>query len=128
MRTKEPTTRFRGRVLSATVRRRADRWYVSLQVEVERPDPQPGSGPVIGIDLGLQDFAVVSDGTVIEAPKPLRRSLRSLRRRGKAHARTQKGSNRRHKFALALARLHRRVRNRRQDFHHQFSTRLMKTR
>ena len=51
VRTKETTEKFRGRILSATVSREADRWYVSLAVEVERDDPQPVEGPVVGIDL-----------------------------------------------------------------------------
>jgi putative transposase len=64
VRTKEPTTKFRGRALSATVRREADRWYVSLAVEVERPELQPHAGGVVGVDLGLKAFAVLSDGMV----------------------------------------------------------------
>jgi len=127
VRTKEPTTKFRGRVLSATVRREADRWYVSLQVEVERADARPATGGAVGVDLGLKAFAVLSDGTIIAPSKALGRALRTLRRRSKAHSRTQKGSKRRRKSALSLARLHRRVRNRRQDFHHKLSTTLTKT-
>lgn len=46
VRTKEATEKFRGRILSATVSREADRWYVSLAVEVEREDPHPVEGPV----------------------------------------------------------------------------------
>ena len=127
VRTKEETTKFRGRVLSATVRREADRWYVSLAVEVERPDARPANGGVVGVDLGLKAFAVLSDGMIVAPAKALGRALRALRHRSKAHSRKQRGSKRRRKSALALARLHRRVRNRRQDFHHQLSTRLTKT-
>jgi putative transposase len=46
--TKEPTGKFRGRILSATCRREADRWYCSLTVEVDRPDPAAVDGPVVG--------------------------------------------------------------------------------
>lgn len=127
VRTKEPTSKFQGRVLSATVRREADRWYVSLAVEVERPDPRPANGGVVGVDLGLKAFAVLSDGTIVAPAKALGRAIRALRRRSKAHSRKKKGSKQRGKSALALGRLHRRVRNRRQDFHHQLSTRLTKT-
>jgi putative transposase len=73
IRTKESTEKFRGRILSATVRREADRWYVSLTVEAERSEPPPVVGPVVGVDLGLLSFGVVSDGASeerIEAPKP----------------------------------------------------------
>ena len=110
IRTKEPTVKSRGRILSATVGREADRWYVSLTVERERPDPTPVRGPVVGIDLGLDRFAVLSDGTEVQAPKPLARNLRRLRRRSRAHSRERRGSANRKKSG-ALAPLHRRVRS-----------------
>ncbi|MCL8206835.1 MAG: transposase [Actinomycetia bacterium] len=120
-----------GRVLSATVSREADRWYVSLTVEVDLPDPDPVAGPAVGVDVGLCHFATIvgDDGTVatIEAPRPLERSLRRLRRRQRQHSRKRKGSKNRRKSALRLARLHRRVRNIRRDFLHQLTTRLAKT-
>jgi putative transposase len=130
VRTKEGTEKFHGRIQSATVRREANRWYVSLTVEAERKDPQPVLGPVAGVDLGLLCFAVISDGEAEEradAPKPLAQYLHRLRRRSKAHSRKQKGSKNRARSALCLARLHRRVRNVRRDFLHKLSTRLAKT-
>ncbi|WP_448591260.1 RNA-guided endonuclease InsQ/TnpB family protein, partial [Thermoflexus hugenholtzii] len=70
----------KARVLSATISREADRWWVSLTCEAERPDPEPreirGPEDVAGIDVGLEAFAVLSDGTRIEAPKPLAKALR----------------------------------------------------
>jgi putative transposase len=130
IRTKESTQKFRGRILSATVRREADRWYVSLTVEAERPEPPPLVGPVVGVDLGLLSFGVVSDGLSeerIEAPKPLARHLRLLQRRARTHSRKRRGSRNRARSALRLARLHRRIRNVRSDFLHQVSTRLART-
>jgi putative transposase len=50
--TKEPTGKFRGRILSATCRREADRWQVVLTVEAARPGPAPVAGPVVGVDRG----------------------------------------------------------------------------
>ncbi len=120
-----------GRILSATVRRAADRWYVSLSVETDIPDPFPVTGPAVGIDVGLSHFATIvgEDNTVetIEAPRPLERSLRLLKRRQRQHSRKQHGSGNRKKSALRLARLHRRIRHIRQDFLHQLTTRLAKT-
>jgi putative transposase len=130
IRTKESTEKFRGRILSATVRREADRWYVSLTVEAERSEPPPVVGPVVGVDLGLLSFGVVSDGVSeerIEAPKPLARHLRLLKRRSRAHSRKRLGSRSRTRSALRLARLHRRIRNVRTDFLHKVSTRLART-
>ena len=127
IRTKEATDKFQGRILSASISREADRWYVSLTVEREKPDPVPVVGPVIGVDLGLTSFAVLSDGTVLESPRALDRSLRQLRRASRAHSRKRKGSRNRRKSAMRLARLHRRVRNQRCDFLHQATTALART-
>lgn len=127
VRTKEPTSKFQGRILSATVRREADRWYVSLAVEAERPDPQHRADGVVGVDLGLKSFATLSDGTVVAPSRFLARAQRALSRQQKALSRKQKGSHRRQKAALAVARLHRKVRNRRLDFHHKLSTMLART-
>ncbi|MFW0860351.1 MAG: RNA-guided endonuclease InsQ/TnpB family protein [Dehalococcoidia bacterium] len=120
-------TNVQGRILSVTVSREADRWFVSLSVEREKPDPIPISGPIIGIDLGLDCFATLSNGEHIYAPKPLNKSLKRLKRASKKHSRKQKGSNNRRKSAMRLARLHRTIRNQRRDFLHQVTTKLAKT-
>lgn len=116
-----------GRILSATVNREADRWFVSLSCEVEIKEPKPVKGEVVGIDVGLNHFAIMSDGLKIEAPKPLAKYLKRLKRLSKKHSRKQKGSNNRKKSALALARLHRKIRNIRQDFIHKLTTKLART-
>ncbi len=116
-----------GKILSATVRREADRWFVSIAVEQERADPEPVQGPVVGIDLGLTTFAALSDGEKIEAPKPLAKHLRRLKRLQRRLSRKQKGSRNRKKAQMRIRRLHRRIRNIRQDFLHKLTTRLAKT-
>lgn len=125
---------FEGRILSATIRRRADRWFVSLCVERERevPQPRPVNRPsdVVGVDLGLKAAAVVHDGSrasVIEPQRALRKSLAKLRRLDRQLARKQKGSRNREKAKLARARLHYRVACQRQDFLHQLSSSLART-
>jgi len=98
VRTKERTDKLlellqseKARILSATISREADRWFVSLNCEVERPNPEPrkvqGPEDVVGIDVGLEAFAVLSDGTRI---KPLGKALRLLKRRSKQLSRKQK--------------------------------------
>jgi len=124
---KEATDKFRGRIRSATCRREADRWYVAVNVEVERRDPAPVDGPVIGVDRGVAVFAVCSDATNIDGPRALSRSLRRLQQRSRAVSRKQPGSTNRRKSALALARLHRRIRNQRLDALHKATTALAKT-
>src|SRR5260370_42614019 len=61
LRLKETTEKLRGRILGASVSRQADRWFVSLRVEMQRPEPEFRSGASVGIDLGLLSFAVISD-------------------------------------------------------------------
>jgi len=120
-----------GRILSATVSREADRWYVSLTVEDEIPDPELVAGPAVGVDVGLTHFATLvdEDGAIekISAPRPLARYLRLLRRRQRRHSRKQKRSKNRKRSAVRLARLHRRIRCIRQDFLHKLTTHLAKT-
>ncbi len=124
--TKEATGKFRGRILSATCRREAGRWYVALTVEATRPDPAPVVGPVVGVDRGITTFAVCSDGVVLKNPGALKHGLRTLRRRSRAVSRKQPGSRNRAKAVLALARQHRRIRNQRADALHKATTALAK--
>jgi putative transposase len=126
IRVKEPTA-VKGTILSATVSREADRWYVSFTVERERSDPLPVEEEIIGIDVGLICFAKLSNGEEIHAPKPLQQNLKRLKQRARKHSRKQKGSQNRRKSALSLARLHHRIKNQRTDFLHKVTTRLAKT-
>lgn len=122
-----------GRILGATVRERAGRWWVSFQVDVDRAeldkrravDPK---APACGVDLGVKTFATVvdDDGTVTEihAPKPLKASLRRLRRANKAYARTRKGSANRARARVRVAAVHLRIAHQRADFLHKTTTSL----
>ena len=79
IRTKEETA-VKGRILSATVRRTVNRWFVSLAVEKEMPDPEPVHGPIAGIDLGLTKFLQLSDRTIYDSIRPLKKLLSKLQR------------------------------------------------
>ena len=130
VRTKESTDKFLlfgARILSASVKREADRWFVSLTVEVERPDPKPVQGPVVGIDRGLTNFAVLSDGCIVQNPKALTKGLRKLRRLSKDVSRKQNGSKNRAKATIRLARHHRTMKNQRRDAIHKTTTNLART-
>ncbi|MFQ5977645.1 MAG: RNA-guided endonuclease InsQ/TnpB family protein [Candidatus Heimdallarchaeota archaeon] len=112
-----------GRILSATVSRMADRWYVSLQVQETVPDPVPNGAPQIaGLDPGLAHFVTLSNGLQLPAPKWLRRRLRKLRRLSRAVSRKPTGSHNRRKAVLQLACFHQRLAQRRADHHHKLST------
>jgi IS605 OrfB family transposase len=82
--------------------------------------------PVIGVDLGLQHFAVLSDGRKITSPRFVRRAENKLRRAQRSLSRKEKGSRNRDKARVKVARAHARVADARQDFHHQLSTALIR--
>ena len=117
-----------ARILTATVRREADRWFVSFTCEIERKVPVGnGHRDTVGVDLGVCALAALSDGELIPGPRPLRASLRRLRRLQRGVSRRQKGSARRRHAMQRLARAHRRVANLRRDHLHKLTTRLAKS-
>jgi putative transposase len=119
-----------ARILSATVSRTAQRWYVSFTVEIERDIPASHSrvGTAIGIDLGVKALITGVDdgGTVIEipGPRPLAIGLRRLRRASRAHSRKQPGSAGQRRSAARLARVHARIASVRADALHKASSML----
>ncbi|MEQ4725411.1 RNA-guided endonuclease TnpB family protein [Nonomuraea sp. B19D2] len=102
------------------------RWYVTFAVDADTPDPVKPAGHEIGVDLGVKDFAVTSDGQRIANPKHLARKARNLARYQRRMARKQRGSNNRRKLKAKIARAHRKVRNARADFLHRLSTNLVR--
>ena len=97
------------------------RWYVSFAVDAADPVQQPATGAVVGVDLGIKDFAVTSNGDKIPNPRGLARRERNLARYQRRLARCQKGSANRAKARANVARAHRKVRASRQDFLHRVS-------
>jgi len=122
LRIRGSASRFRAdKLLYATVSREAGRWFVSITVEQEREERVAPPGDPVGLDLGIAHFLTLSDGTVIDAPRPLRTALRKLRRQQKAVARSQRNSASRKKKSARVARTHARVKAIRQDFLHRTS-------
>ena len=106
-------------------RDRAGRWFVSLlcQCPVE---PHPTSVIVVGIDAGITSLVTLSTGEKIPNPRHERRDRARLARAQRRLARTQKGSANRDKARLKVARVHARISDRRRDFLHQLTTRLVR--
>jgi putative transposase len=102
------------------------RWYVSFAVDVADPVQLPATGAMVGVDLGVKDFAVTSDGQKIPNPRSLARRERSLARYQRRLARCRRGSANRAKARAKVARAHRKVRASRADFLHRTSTRLVR--
>jgi putative transposase len=125
---------FEGRILSATISRRADRWFVSLAVERLRKIVPPRGirreSDVVGVDLGLRTTAVIHDGErtrFVAAQRPLRRNLTKLRRLDRQLARKQPRSKNREKAKLRRARLHYKISCQRQYLLHHLSRDLART-
>jgi putative transposase len=97
------------KILRATVSERAGRWFVSLQVEEKHSDLKPKDGGALGIDVGVRQLAVLSDGTLFENPKALYAAERRLRHAQRTVARRRNGSANRRKAVKRVARLHYRV-------------------
>ena len=116
--------RFTGRVLSATVSRSANRWFISIHVEVGEYHQSRTADGIVGVDLGVHTFATLSTGEAIKSLKPLQKLLARLKRRQRWMSRKQKGSQNRRKAMQHLARLHRRIKDVRHDALHKVTTRL----
>ncbi|MFE7531634.1 RNA-guided endonuclease InsQ/TnpB family protein [Kitasatospora sp. NPDC057542] len=107
----------------------AGRYFASFVVETDPAadlERMPGADAVVGIDLGLAHFAVLSDGRKIDSPKFLRRSEKKLKRAQRALSRKAKGSKNRDKARVRVARAHARVADARREFHHRLSTELVR--
>ena len=116
-----------GRIISATIsHERSGEYYASVMCEIERPESLPVTDKVIGIDLGLHDLIVCSDGQRVEAPKYFRKSEQRLVRIQRAFSRTQKGSKGHEKARLKVARCHQKIKNQRNDFLQKLSTKLIR--
>lgn len=100
------------------------KYYACFSCEVES-GPLPVSEKQIGIDLGLSQLAVTSDGKKIESPKFLRKSEEKLKRKQHTVSKIKRGSNRRRKAVRKLARLHEKVANQRKDYAHKESRKLV---
>ena len=132
--------RFAGPIHCATISRTADRWYISITVDVTETEPPllPNNGPAVGIDVGLKVLAVLGAEDRQVPPyalanlRPLQQSLRKLRRLNKAIARSrnihgkQCRSKRRDRLYRQRARLYARITFRRQEMHHQATTAITK--
>ena len=112
-------------ILSATVSEKAGRWYVSILVR-EEVELQDNEG-VLGIDLGIKTLATCSDESQYNNPKALKMFEGKIKHFQRKLARKTKGSNRRKKLRIKIARLWQRVANIRKDATHKATSEIVKT-
>lgn len=114
-----------GKIKTVTVKRECGKWYICFSVACQAK-PLPPLDNAIGIDLGLEYLAALTDGPPVPNPRWYRQAESRLRRAQRKIARRKKGSNRRRKAAVLLQKVHARIRNQRNEFQHRLSFWLIK--
>ena len=115
-------------VKTASITKKADGYYLTLSLEDPtvpevKPDINPSS--LVGIDMGLKEFLVTSEGEVVAIPRHYRKAHKRLRVIHKRVSRRAKRSNRRHKAVKQLGRQHKKVADKRKDFHFKTANHLL---
>lgn len=116
-----------GRILSATVSQNpSGKYFIALCCTDVDIETLPSTGAIVGLDMGLKSFAVTSDGVEYPSHKFLAKSQQKLARLQRRLSRKSKGSKRREKARVKVARLHEHIANQRCDMLHKLSTQLVR--
>jgi putative transposase len=118
---------MKGKVKTCTIKREGDQWYAILTCEYLHDASLTfhPSEEEVGVDLGIKVFAMLSTGEAIENPRHLRQEEHKIAAAHRKIHRRKKESHRRHRAKKELTRVSRKVRNRRRDFHHKTSRKLV---
>ncbi len=108
----------------AILTKRANTYYVNFSQNYEN-GTTPQEGSAIGIDFGIKKFLTLSNGEVIHSPKFLKRDLKEVKRAHRRIHKEEKGSKKREKAKVVLTKIHKRITNRRKNFNHHVSRRLV---
>ena len=111
------------KVTNFTISRENNKYYISFTFYTDIESKETSGA--VGIDLGIKDFAICSDGTVYENKRFYEKSLRKLKRSQRRLSKKQKGSNNREKARLKVSKLHKKVKNQRNDYQHKVSRELV---
>lgn len=115
-----------GAPKTVTISREADGWYVCISCADVPAQPLLLTGQETGIDLGLESFATLADGTMIHNPRCYRKAEQALKTAQRRVSRRKTGSNRRRKAVRLLAKAHQHVKRQRQDFQHKAALALVR--
>ena len=117
---------FEGVIKSCTISKApSGKYHISILVETEI-QKLPASDMRVGIDVGIKDFAVLSNGESYKNPKHLRKSEKRLAKLQRDLSRKQIGSSNRNKARIKVAKLHEKIANQRMDFLHKKSTEIIR--
>ena len=115
-----------GRILTATIsHERSGEYYASVLCEIEEIQKLPETNKCVGVDLGLKNFIICSDGERVETPKHFRKSEKKLAKKQREFTRTKKDSKGHEKARLKVARCYHKIKNQRNDFLQKLSTKLI---
>ena len=115
-----------GAIKTITVKRECGKWYACFSIEYAA-ESLPASETYTGIDVGLEAFATLADGTAIENPRYYQRAQAKLRLAQRRVARRQRGGKNRRKAVLLLQKAHAKIKNQRADFQHKVARTLVNT-
>jgi len=116
-----------GDIKTVTIRRRSTgKWFVSFSCDNVPLRPLPKTSKAVGIDVGCQFFLTDSNGSRVENPRFFKRSQDALIKRQQRLSRRIKGSHRREKARILVAKAHEKIRNQRRDFHFKVANELIK--
>ena len=116
-----------GRVKQASVTLGGDgHWYIAFVCDDVPAKPLPATGRSVGVDVGITTFAALSDGSLVENPRPFETAQREFADAQRKVARRKRGSRRRRKAVALLAKHHDRVARVRRDFHHKVALDLVR--
>ncbi|MEG5048898.1 transposase [Microcoleus sp. B4-C1] len=117
------------KIKTVSVTKKADGYYATLSLEDSTvPEIKPDFNPqkIAGIDMGLKDFLTTSEGETVAIPQHYRKAQKRLRTIQKRVSRRKKGSSRRHKAVKQLGKCHKKVADKRKDFHFKTANNLLK--
>lgn len=118
--------RFEGRILNATISYAAGKWYIAFGLDLQYECDKHLNPDIVGIDLGIQWSATISDGSVrLVLPRPLKTYAAREKRLCRVLSRKKKGSKNRAKARTKLSRFYHKMANIRRDAVHKFTTALM---
>lgn len=119
----------KGKIKTSTVSMNpSGQYFISILVEEpikEKKYKKPTMKNSVGVDLGIKDFATLSNGEKIENPRFLKKNLEKLKKAQRKLSKKAKGSNNRKKQRIKVARLHNKIANMRNDFLHKLTTKLV---
>ena len=119
--------KIQGNPKFLTISRDGKQWYCSVTCEVNLPDKQYSQTfeNIVGVDVGLKEFATFSNNTIISNPRHLNKQLDKLKREQRWLSRKIKGSNNRKKQIEKVQIVHRKVKNTRKDFLHKITSNMI---